>query len=215
MNAYAHDVSDEPVRLQDPAVLSKELGWTDDDTNENNIKDKFPNLDHQLSILLEAKREAVEKDDDDDDGSTGAPTKNIVADESESSSGDDLLRGTIFGGSFEYNPNYIVPTYSKSKDEEDFLKKALLSNFIFATLANDELQQLIGSMQRQVVTTPGTKVIEQGTVGDYFYVVQSGKVVFLKGSDELGRCESGGSFGELALLYATPRAVSCVATESW
>jgi Cyclic nucleotide-binding domain len=196
-------------------VLAKELGWTDDDANENSIEDRFPNLNQQLSILLEAKREAVEKDDDDDDGSTTGASTNIVADESESPPGDNVLRGTIYGQPFEYDPNYKVPTYSKSKDEEDFLKKALLSNFIFATLANDELQQLIGSMQRQVVATPGTKVIVQGTVGDYFYVVQSGKVVFLKGSDEVGRCESGGSFGELALLYATPRAVSCVATESW
>jgi Cyclic nucleotide-binding domain len=202
-------------------VLAKELGWTDDDTNENSIiADRFPNLDQQLSILLEAKREAVEKDNDDDEGSSRpgeSTTKIIVADEpSESfSSGDNLLRGTIYGQPFEYDPNYKVPTYSKSKNEEDFLKKALLSNFIFATLTNDELEQLIGSMQRQVVATPGTKVIVQGSVGDYFYVVQSGKVVFLKGSDEVGRCESGGSFGELALLYATPRAVSCVATESW
>jgi hypothetical protein len=207
-------------------VLAKELGWIEDDTVENGSEDRFPNLDHQLSILLEARRSAVEKEvkEVDDGGSTGSSTTGNpqlpgVDEPNYSSSSHNLLRGTIHGQPFEYDPTYKVPTYAKTSEEEEFLRQALQKCFIFATLGADELQQLIGSMQRQVVSTPGTQVIVQGTVGDFFYVVQSGKIDFVKGRDNdeevVGSCEAGGSFGELALLYATPRAVSCVATEAW
>jgi cAMP-dependent protein kinase regulator len=205
-------------------VLAKELGWIEDDTDKNGSEDRFPNLDHQLSILLEARRSAVEKEMDNGGSTTGSSTTGNpqlpgVEESNYSASNHNLLRGTIYGQPFEYDPTFKVPTYTKTNEEEEFLRQALQKCFIFATLGADELQQLIGSMQRQVVSTPGTQVIVQGTVGDYFYVVQSGKIDFVKGRDNdeevVGSCEAGGSFGELALLYATPRAVSCVATEAW
>ncbi|KAL7543447.1 hypothetical protein ACHAWF_007405 [Thalassiosira exigua] len=58
----------------------------------------------------------------------------------------------------------------------------------------------------------GTHVIEEGGVGDYFYVVGSGDVAFLIGGKEVGTAGKGASFGELALLYNAPRAATCVAT---
>lgn len=180
--------------------MAKELGWTDDSEN-NEAQNPYPNLDKQLSILLEARREAV------DDISTGSSTLDA------SSVGGDL-RATICGRPFDYDPDYQVPVHEKTKEEELFLEEALQKNFVFAELDRDELQKLIGSMKREVVST-GTKVVVQGDVGEFFYVVESGKILFLKDTEDVGHCEAGGSFGELALLHDTPRSVSCVAMEPW
>jgi Cyclic nucleotide-binding domain len=191
--------------------MAKELGWTNDveDTTTENSAERFPNLDHQLSILLKARSVASEQDDvvvapNDDTTNPNDTPENL-----------NVWRGRIMDRPFEYDPNYEIPNYPKTKDEERFLDEALQKNFIFATLNETELQKLIGSMERQVVST-GTKVIEQGsTTGDFFYVVESGKIIFVKDTEEVGSCMSGGSFGELALLYSTPRAVSCLAAEPW
>lgn len=69
---------------------------------------------------------------------------------------------------------------------------------------------LINAMQEEIVKK-GATIIKQGDVGDYFYVVESGKIEFMLDEQPVGTAGSGGCFGELALLYDTPRAVSCVA----
>jgi cAMP-dependent protein kinase regulator len=49
-------------------------------------------------------------------------------------------------------------------------------------------------------------------VGDYFYVLEDGHVSFSVDGKYIGACShGGGSFGELALLYNCPRAVTCIA----
>lgn len=180
--------------------MAKELGWIDDE-EDNEQADPYPNLDKQLSILLESRREAV------DDISTGSSTR-------DSSLVDPHLRATICGRPFDYDADYQVPIHEKTKEEELFLAEALQRNFVFAELDEDELHKLIGSMMREVVST-GSKVVVQGDIGEFFYVVESGTILFLKDTKDVGHCEAGGSFGELALLHDTPRAVSCVAMEPW
>lgn len=70
------------------------------------------------------------------------------------------------------------------------------------------------------------QVITQGDQGDYFYVVEKGAFdVYVNptgtlqpGPDGLGKkvatIESGGSFGELALMYNAPRAATVISTEA-
>lgn len=51
----------------------------------------------------------------------------------------------------------------------------------------------------------------QGEEGDNFYVIDSGEVdVFVNGEFVLS-IKEGGSFGELALIYGTPRAATVIA----
>lgn len=71
-----------------------------------------------------------------------------------------------------------------------------------------------------------SKVISQGDAGDFFYVVEKGSFhVFVNprgslqpGPDgmgtNVGTIESGGSFGELALMYNAPRAATVVSAEA-
>lgn len=64
------------------------------------------------------------------------------------------------------------------------------------------------------VVKPDVFVIRQGDPGEHFYVVQSGTLdIFVKGKDgennKVGTSlTAGNSFGELALMYNTPRAAS-------
>jgi cAMP-dependent protein kinase regulator len=69
-------------------------------------------------------------------------------------------------------------------------------------------------------------VITQGDAGDFFYVVEKGSFdvhVNSKGSlqpgpdgmgQNVGTIESGGSFGELALMYNAPRAATVISAEA-
>eukprot|EP00587_Corethron_hystrix_P000550 CAMPEP_0113318462 /NCGR_PEP_ID=MMETSP0010_2-20120614/13025_1 /TAXON_ID=216773 ORGANISM="Corethron hystrix, Strain 308" /NCGR_SAMPLE_ID=MMETSP0010_2 /ASSEMBLY_ACC=CAM_ASM_000155 /LENGTH=241 /DNA_ID=CAMNT_0000175777 /DNA_START=347 /DNA_END=1072 /DNA_ORIENTATION=+ /assembly_acc=CAM_ASM_000155 len=65
-------------------------------------------------------------------------------------------------------------------------------------------------MEPQTVEAEGF-IINQGDIGDYFYVVEDGEINFVIDGKVVGQCTRGGSFGELALLYDCPRNASCVA----
>lgn len=58
----------------------------------------------------------------------------------------------------------------------------------------------------------GDTVIKQGDIGDYFYVLRDGEVEFKLNGLKVGRAGKGKTFGELALLYTSPRAASVIAT---
>jgi len=101
--------------------------------------------------------------------------------------------------------------FPKSLEESQFLEETLKSNFLFSDLSGDEMDLLVGAMEKEEAAE-GSLIIKQGDVGDFFYVVESGSVNFIIGDGQnVGSCARGGAFGELALLYDTPRAATCVA----
>jgi CRP-like cAMP-binding protein len=108
--------------------------------------------------------------------------------------------------------DYKYPVFPKSEKDEKFIDEALGDNFIFSHLISAERKRVIDAMEREVVRK-GTKVITQGESGDYFYILQEGSIQFIADEEPVGMCEIGGSFGELALLYDSPRAATCLATE--
>eukprot|EP00535_Pseudo-nitzschia_heimii_P000106 CAMPEP_0197183386 /NCGR_PEP_ID=MMETSP1423-20130617/7790_1 /TAXON_ID=476441 /ORGANISM="Pseudo-nitzschia heimii, Strain UNC1101" /LENGTH=799 /DNA_ID=CAMNT_0042633963 /DNA_START=112 /DNA_END=2511 /DNA_ORIENTATION=- len=116
------------------------------------------------------------------------------------------LRGRIL----EFDDDFHAPVHPKSEEDVAFLDKALGSNFIFSDLSDSERKMLIDAMQKESAGE-GETVIQQGDSGDFFYICQSGKISYLCDGKAVGSCGSGGSFGELALLYDSPRAASCVA----
>jgi CRP-like cAMP-binding protein len=58
----------------------------------------------------------------------------------------------------------------------------------------------------------GTAVVREGEVGDRFYVVESGTLSVRARDEPAPAIESGGFFGEIALLRATPRTATVTAT---
>jgi len=116
----------------------------------------------------------------------------------------------VFAPAVDINADFTMPVYRKSEEAISFIDNSLADNFIFASLSDGERRQLIDAMVLEVITA-STVIIQQGEVGDFFYVVERGQVSFSVDGKYVGACSQGGSFGELALLYNCPRAATCVA----
>lgn len=97
------------------------------------------------------------------------------------------------------------------------IQNSLTGNILFAHLEPQELSTLFDAMFSKIFDD-GQDIITQGDEGDFFYIVDSGEAeVFVSSVDENGRLHTpnkvahvnaGGCFGELALIYGTPRAAT-------
>ena len=110
----------------------------------------------------------------------------------------------------EYD-NFVAPVFGKNQEEKQFIRTALKQNFVFASLSEREIRTIIDAFEQITVNKVGEIVIKQGDVGDYFYVLRSGKIRFEVNNQVVGYADPGQSFGELAMLYTSPRAASAIA----
>jgi cAMP-dependent protein kinase regulator len=99
----------------------------------------------------------------------------------------------------------------KSKEEQDVIHRSLTSHFLFKTIEEEQRQEVVQIMEAKRFPA-GAHVIDQGAAGDYFYIVSSGTLDCFVDGQKVTGYERGGSFGELALLYNSPRAATIVAT---
>ena len=106
-----------------------------------------------------------------------------------------------------------LPVFPKSAEEETFLRQALPKNFVFENLDATELSLLVKAME-QVSIARSEQIIKQGDAGDFFYVIYKGTVNFIVNEKIVGSGAEGDSFGELSLLYTTPRAATVKATSA-
>jgi len=116
----------------------------------------------------------------------------------------------VFANQLDMSADFTIPSFPKSEESISFIDTSLADNFIFASLTGEERRLLIDAMMKENVSS-GTVIIQQGDIGDYFYVVESGHVSFSVDGNHVGACTRGASFGELALLYNCPRAATCMA----
>jgi CRP-like cAMP-binding protein len=115
----------------------------------------------------------------------------------------------VFAAPLEDLGNFKAPVFPKDREEKAFIREAL-NNFVFAALSQSELRTIIDAFERMEVHV-GETLILQGDVGDYFYVIREGKVRYEVNGNTVGHAAKGNSFGELALLYTSPRAASVIA----
>jgi len=128
--------------------------------------------------------------------------------------GRDRLRGRILD--FDETTTFTPPHYPKSQVEAAFLDTTLRKIFLFHDLTDSQRHLLVAALQKETAVV-GECIIQQGCCDcDFFYICQSGTMSFEVNGKVVGQCGSGDSFGELALLYDSPRAasVTCVATTS-
>lgn len=133
---------------------------------------------------------------------------------------------------FEYK---IFP---KSPEITNLLMKVVRQNILFRNIKSEEHSRIVEAFEC-ITTRANEIVIKQGDLGEYFYIVESGSLeVFMETSTTLegnqslsnsfyhpattkiskkikiGRNLSRGDyFGELALMYNTPRAATVISSE--
>jgi cAMP-dependent protein kinase regulator len=116
----------------------------------------------------------------------------------------------VFAAPLENLHEFQAPNFPKSNEEMAFILKSLKQNFVFSALTDKEMKTLLDAFER-IEVADGDGVIMQGDVGDYFYVIREGAVHFEVDRKKVGEAKKGKSFGELALLYTSPRAASAIA----
>lgn len=116
----------------------------------------------------------------------------------------------VFAPPLDDPGSFQAPVFQKTQEEKLFIRQALQNNFVFAGLSERELRTIIDAFEVQDAK-PNETLIVQGDVGDYFYVLKSGRVRFEVHGNVVGHGSEGNTFGELALLYTSPRAASVIA----
>ncbi|EED96498.1 predicted protein [Thalassiosira pseudonana CCMP1335] len=116
---------------------------------------------------------------------------------------------------------YKKVTVAKSDAERELLKSAIAKNLLFKGCTSADLDEFVDVfVQRKFYG--GSTVIQQGDVGETFYVVQSGTLdIFINVGEGEEKTEtqvgvpygSGAGFGELALIYGSPRAATIRSSE--
>ncbi|XP_032892909.1 cAMP-dependent protein kinase type II-alpha regulatory subunit-like isoform X2 [Amblyraja radiata] len=105
--------------------------------------------------------------------------------------------------------------YPKSDDQRNRLQEACKDIILFKNLDQEQIYEILDAMFERKVE-PSEHVIDQNDDGDNFYVIERGTydIYVTKGGQPLlvGKYDNHGSFGELALMYNTPRAATIIAT---
>jgi len=101
---------------------------------------------------------------------------------------------------------------------EEFLRRVP----IFAKCTAEEIRAVTGVAQESYFQ-PGQIVVTQGTPGQAFYLILSGRVEILRDGTSLGAFGPGDFFGEMSLLDSAPRSATikaidettCLMLSSW
>ena len=110
--------------------------------------------------------------------------------------------------------DYIKKTIPKSEDVRKLIYNAIKPNILFRACSEEELVDLVDAFSMTELKA-GATVIKQGDEGEHFYVVENGELDITvrmgKGGNEVQvgvPYVSGSAFGELALMYGSPRAAT-------
>lgn len=95
-------------------------------------------------------------------------------------------------------------------DEREELLRKLGLYFLFNQL-DDGLKKTVVAALEPKLFPKDTEIIRQGDEGDFFYIIVSGTVDFYVKGSKVNSAGEGLYFGELALMYNSPRAATAVA----
>jgi len=108
-----------------------------------------------------------------------------------------------------------ITTYQKMQrmnDYMDFLRGVEIMGSKLSEKLNDaQLSKMALALEIDQFED-GDKIFRQGETGEYFYIIESGKVKVLVDDDEKVQLERGQYFGERALLSDDVRAATCEAS---
>eukprot|EP00602_Paraphysomonas_sp_CaronLab_P010418 CAMPEP_0185025144 /NCGR_PEP_ID=MMETSP1103-20130426/8214_1 /TAXON_ID=36769 /ORGANISM="Paraphysomonas bandaiensis, Strain Caron Lab Isolate" /LENGTH=758 /DNA_ID=CAMNT_0027558279 /DNA_START=58 /DNA_END=2331 /DNA_ORIENTATION=+ len=120
-------------------------------------------------------------------------------------------RQNVFTAGIDTSKEPTLKNVPKTDAQRDLINHALDQNFIFATLGEEERNILVNAMEK-VEIGANENIITQGEEGDFFYVIERGVFSVIVNDTTVGSLGDGKSFGELALLYNTPRQATVKST---
>uniref|UniRef100_A0A8C7RSS4 cAMP-dependent protein kinase type I-alpha regulatory subunit n=1 Tax=Oncorhynchus mykiss TaxID=8022 RepID=A0A8C7RSS4_ONCMY len=103
--------------------------------------------------------------------------------------------------------SYVRKVIPKDYKTMAALAKAIEKNVLFSHLDDNERSDIFDAMF-SVTYIAGETIIMQGDEGDNFYVIDQGETDVYVNNEWVTNIGEGGSFGELALIYGTPRAAT-------
>lgn len=122
-------------------------------------------------------------------------------------------RENLFNHGYDVSElHHASHTIEKTPEQSELIRSALVGNFIFAGIGEEEINLLVNAMKIEQVEK-GQVIITEGDEGDFFYIIGSGSFTVIKGKTVVITLKPGQGFGELALMSSTPR-VATVRAES-
>ncbi|KAK2915066.1 hypothetical protein Q8A73_005660 [Channa argus] len=113
----------------------------------------------------------------------------------------------------EAEPRVVHP---KTDEQRRRLQDACRDILLFKNLEQEQFSEVLDAMF-EVLVKPQEHIIDQGDDGDNFYIVEKGVYDIFVQKDNVSVCvgkyDNKGCFGELALMYNTPRAATIIAMQ--
>ncbi|XP_070580016.1 cAMP-dependent protein kinase regulatory subunit-like isoform X2 [Ptychodera flava] len=164
------------------------------------LREHFEKLERDSASKPKSKSASPPPDDRDEEISPTPPVSHVTG---------RRRRGAV---SAEVYTEEDAATYVKKVVPKDYktmaaLSKAIAKNVLFSHLDDNERSDIFDAMF-PVNHIASEIVIRQGDEGDNFYVIDQGEVEVYVNNELVTTISEGGSFGELALIYGTPRAAT-------
>lgn len=106
-----------------------------------------------------------------------------------------------------FDANWQPPYHDLTPAQIERLNRLIVKNFLFSSLEEDALSTVLHALQEQSYKKDDV-VIRQGDEGEYFYLIEKGEVDYIVNGKKVSSGGPGASFGELALMYNSPRAAT-------
>jgi len=103
--------------------------------------------------------------------------------------------------------NYVKTVIPKDYKTMCALEKAFQNNALLRSCDEEQRSAIFDAMFERLVKA-GEIIINQGDIGDNFYVIDSGEVEIIIDGRNISVIGENGTFGELALIHGRPRAAT-------
>ena len=104
----------------------------------------------------------------------------------------------------------LIHEKNAGKEDYDLIYNIISKHFFLQTLTNQAKNEIIISMSLYSLKE-GKTLYNQGSIGNYWYIVQSGKLNKFMDGNLISTINEGDSFGEHALMNNSPRTYTVVA----
>ena len=121
----------------------------------------------------------------------------------------NLIRENEFK-SLESEALTIKKKHNKQIEDHDLIDNCIIKHFFMRTLDAPARLEIIKEMSLAYVPEK-TIIFKQGSPGNYFYILKSGKANLIIDNIKKISINVGESFGELALLHGSPRTGTVIA----